>query len=583
MRKQLFLVVSLVVASSPARPDGPLTWVPVANPGNTADTAENCLDSPNDCGVVDHAYFISKYETTNAQYAEFLNAVDPGGSNTLALYETGMSTDMSNGGIGFFSSNASGSKYVVATGFENKPVTYISFSDALRFSNWLNNGQGSGDTETGAYTITPDGITNNTITRNIGANIFLPSENEWYKAAYFDGTSYFAYPAGTDTPTVFAVPGPTANTANCDGYLPVTAVGAYTGSPSPYGTFDQGGNVREWNEAPGLRGGERGNNCVVLGASFPRVGVPPFEGGAGFRVASLSNWVPVANPGNAADTAENCLGSPTDCGVVDHAYFIAQHETTNAQYSEFLNAKAASDPNSLYNASMDLDESNGGIRQEGDSGSYTYTVKAGFANKPVTYVTFYDALRFANWLHNGKGSGDTETGAYTITPEGITNNTIVRNPGAQVLLPSENEWYKAAYFNGTSYFDYPVGTDTQTVCAAPTATANRANCDSEVGAVTDAGGYTGSASPYGTFDQGGNVWEWNETTSGSARGIRGGSWLNVAGRLAASDPIYNGPSFESSDIGFRVASPVPEPGTGWLGMTAALSLAAWRKRSEKAL
>jgi len=110
------------------------------------------------------------------------------------------------------------------------------------------------------------------------------------------------------------------------------------------------------------------------------------------------------------------------------------------------------------------------------------------------------------------------------------------------------------------------------------------DCDSTVAAVTTVGAYTGSASPYGIFDQGGNVWEWNEEiVSGSGRGVRGGDWNNVASYLAASNPPYSGPTNESSNIGFRVASLVPEPGPGWLGMTPVLSLAAWRKRTAKAL
>jgi formylglycine-generating enzyme len=79
-----------------------------------------------------------------------------------------MGTDGSNGGISLVSGNASGSKYVVKAGFADELVNYVSFWDALRSANWLNNGQGSGDTETGAYTITATGIANNTITPAIG-------------------------------------------------------------------------------------------------------------------------------------------------------------------------------------------------------------------------------------------------------------------------------------------------------------------------------------------------------------------------------------------------------------------------------
>jgi formylglycine-generating enzyme len=227
-------------------------------------------------------------------------------------------------------------------------------------------------------------------------------------------------------------------------------------------------------------------------------------------------WTPIGNPGNACDPqpSQGCFGS------VSYAYGIGTYEVTNAQYAEFLNAKAASDPNGLYSDSMGSGIG-GGITRIRVSGSYTYTVIAGRENMPVNYVSFYDALRFANWMNNGQGSASTEMGAYTLLGgvEPANGNTVTRNPGANIVLASENEWYKAAYYDTSSsgYFDYPAGSNTPTICAAPTATPNTANCNSVVNApygdLTPVGSYPGSPSPYGTFDQGGNVWEWNETMS----------------------------------------------------------------------
>ena len=89
--------------------------------------------------------------------------------------------------------------------------------------------------------------------------------------------------------------------------------------------------------------------------------------------------------------------------------------------------------------------------------------------------------------------------------------------------------------------------------------------------MTDVGAYTGSASPYGTFDQDGNAWEWNEQIlfSGSYRGLRGGNFFYGASLTASSSPSYTG---------FRVATFLPEPGTSLLVMTGLLGLAARRKR-----
>src|SRR6185295_16877972 len=95
---------------------------------------------------------IGKYEVTNSQYVEFLNGVDPSGANTLALYNTSM-TSQGCGGINFDPAAPVGARYTVKPGRSNNPVVYISWYDAARFTNWLHNGQGNGNTESGAYTL----------------------------------------------------------------------------------------------------------------------------------------------------------------------------------------------------------------------------------------------------------------------------------------------------------------------------------------------------------------------------------------------------------------------------------------------
>ena len=276
---------------------------------------------------------------------------------------------------------------------------------------------------------------------------------------------------------------------------------------------------------------------------------------------------------------------------MDYVYKISKYEVTNAQYAEFLSAVAETDTNGLYSTSMGSDATFGGITRSGVSGSFTYDVKAGFEDKPVVYVSFWDALRFANWLHNGQPTGaqdatTTEDGAYTITVAGITANSITRNAGATIFLTSEDEWYKAAYYDAVSasYFDYPAGSDTQTGCVAPASdTGNSANCNNAVGALTDVGAYGLHGSPAGTFDQGGNVWEWNEAiiiipSFGSLRGVRGGGWNNDPSGLSAMLSADNGfPANEFQNSGFRVAS-LPEPDTGLLVVAGLLGVAARRRR-----
>ena len=276
----------------------------------------------------------------------------------------------------------------------------------------------------------------------------------------------------------------------------------------------------------------------------------------------LIDWVSVGDPVNSCDT------QPAGCfGTVAEYYRISKFEVTNDQYTAFLNAVAATDTNALFNTLMSnaTPPNSGGITRSGISGSYTYSTLVGREDLPVNRVSFYDSLRFANWLHNGQPTGaqdstTTEDGAYTMIVETYPGTVITRNAGAKVYLTSEDEWYKAAYYIGGSptagYWDYPAGSDTQTTCSVPGATANTANCSPAVADLTDAGSYTGSASPYGTFDQGGNVFEWNEAILlGSARGVLGGDFDNGPERLDASDRGGQGPGGEFFNVGFRLASP----------------------------
>jgi cysteine-rich repeat protein len=238
---------------------------------------------------------------------------------------------------------------------------------------------------------------------------------------------------------------------------------------------------------------------------------------------------------------------------VPYTHQISKYEVTNAQYAEFLNAVAWIDTNGLYITAMG--SGRGGITRDGSPGFYTYSARAGREQMPVNYVSFYDALRFANWLHNDQPTGlqhstTTEDGAYDMS----LGSGVVRKAGAKVFLTSENEWYKAAYFNGTSYFDYPAGSDTQITCAVTGPTPNTANCDLVVFELTDVGSYTGSPSPYGTFDQGGNVSEWNEAHGSSLSGYRGGTFLSYPTSLASSHRSVDSPVSQLSLLGFRVAS-----------------------------
>ena len=196
-----------------------IEFVAVGNPGNAPDTVV-MGDGTAGYGSVPYSYQIDKYDVTNSQYADFLNTKDPSGTNTLGLWNSLMA-DPRLGGINFSAGNAAARKYTPTAGRENRPVNYETWYDAIRFANWLNNGQGSGDTESGAYTLvgnTPIPTNGDSVTRNAGAKVFLPSESEWYKAAYYDPatSSYFQYGTSSNSTPIASGPTPTgiANHAN---------------------------------------------------------------------------------------------------------------------------------------------------------------------------------------------------------------------------------------------------------------------------------------------------------------------------------------------------------------------------------
>ncbi|MGA2031591.1 MAG: SUMF1/EgtB/PvdO family nonheme iron enzyme [Thermoguttaceae bacterium] len=305
------LAAALVVSAVTAQAETiTMAMVTVGDPGNAADTTGY--------GAVGYTFQMGKYDVTTSQYAAFLNAVaqtaDPCG-----LYNSCMTLDLPTVGIAQSGSPGSYSYSVTGTaaGKNNMPMFDVTWGDAARFSNWLQNGQpnapeGNGTTETGAYTLN-GAVTISAlmaITRNAGATYFIPSENEWYKSAYYKGGStnagYWTYPTQSNTAPINTLPD-TGNHANFYDYYDtgnggytdptnyLTPVGAFSASPGPYGTFDQGGDVYQWNETPVsglfrcLRGGSYYYNTSISLASSSRYLLDPVGQDmnyVGFRVAS---------------------------------------------------------------------------------------------------------------------------------------------------------------------------------------------------------------------------------------------------------------------------------------------------------
>ena len=303
--------------------------------------------------------------------------------------------------------------------------------------------------------------------------------------------------------------------------------------------------------------------------------------------------VTVGNQGNGPDTRYIAPGQ-VGYGGVSYEYKIGKYEVTTGQYCDFLNAVAGTDSYGLYNPYMDYSVYPGShgcnIRRNGGPGAYTYTIGDGtltdlslWGNRPVNYVSWGDCARFANWLHNGEPAGGedlgtTEDGSYLLN--GAVSNAdllaVTRKAGATWVIPSEDEWYKPAYHRNdgptSNYWSYPMRTSLAPNNGNPGGdTGNSANYhdgDYTIGSPywrSNVGYLSLSAGPYGTFDQGGNVAEWNEAViSGSyytGRGIRGGSFDWPRDEMYASSRYrYGPPTVEDENVGFRVAR-VPEPGT----------------------
>ena len=290
------------------------------------------------------------------------------------------------------------------------------------------------------------------------------------------------------------------------------------------------------------------------------------------------DMVTVGNAGNTNDTGL--------IGAVAYDYQIGKYDVTIGQYTAFLNAVAATDTYSLYNSSMGTDGNIKGISRTGGSDSYTYSV-LGSANRPITYVSWWDSARFSNWMANGQPTGaqtstTTENGAYNVN--GATSGDAVAknltNPNTSAaptfFIPNQNEWYKAAYYSPTlnsgsgGYYAYATQSNTAPGNVVGILV-NQANYNNGVYSVTqngsysgsqnyltDVGAFTNSGSSYGTFDQSGNVYQWNDLDGapGSSRGLRGGNWGDNAFNVSSSSSDSGAPSDEYFYIGFRLASPV---------------------------
>ncbi len=299
--------------------------------------------------------------------------------------------------------------------------------------------------------------------------------------------------------------------------------------------------------------------------------------------------VVIGNPGNAGNPASN----PTNLGSVSDIFRIAPTETSNSDYVAFLNAvdPGGTNPNGVYDTRMTSD-TNGGIAfNAGASAGAKYSVKTGsralnatYATMPVNYVSWFSAARFINWLENGQQSDPTsmEDGTYTLN--GATGGSVVaRNSGSTYFLPSVDEWYKAAFYNGSTYTDYQTNSNVAPNASLNIALANVGNFAGISGGPMDVGAYANAGSAYGLYEMMGNVTEITETSFGGQFRAMGGGFgaPNPASWNATANPILKNGNFSNVSYGFRVAA-VPEPSTFALAGIGIAGLAGveWNRRRK---
>jgi formylglycine-generating enzyme len=241
------------------------------------------------------------------------------------------------------------------------------------------------------------------------------------------------------------------------------------------------------------------------------------------------DFVTIGNAGNAADT-----GGTVGCGAVGYNYRIGKYEVTNAQWDSFTAAA--------------------GVPTGNPSSAYDQSAWFTGAQQPANGVSWYEAAQFCNYLT----SGNKSLGAYRLGTDGsiaVDRASAVSAYGTAYVIPTQDEWYKAAYFkpNGSGYSTYANGTDiapsTSNYCYGYPIHLSPWNIGS------------GTMEQNGTFDMMGNVWEWNETLFNSSdRGILGGSYWSVIDALPSSYWHNDPADSENNSVGFRIVE-IPEPAT----------------------
>jgi len=263
-------------------------------------------------------------------------------------------------------------------------------------------------------------------------------------------------------------------------------------------------------------------------------------------------FVTIGGAGNSNDGTGN-----QDYGGVSYEYNISATEVSIAEFQAYRTATSTT--------------GNEGYWNDG-----TRTVGTG---APAVYVSLYEAMKYCNYLTTGNinsGYYSTSDGGATYQANASAHDVYADANGITYFVPTEDEWYKAAYWTGTGYSDYANGDDVGT---DPTHGTSSGWNYYNGGYVNGSPNYTwatgfGGEEQNGTTDMMGNVWEWMEDSAGV---IRGGSCFIGEDYLRSSLRIGNIPSGESTDVGFRPVEVVPEPATVGMLAISGLLIATYRR------
>lgn len=291
--------------------------------------------------------------------------------------------------------------------------------------------------------------------------------------------------------------------------------------------------------------------ALILWSVFPHPAAAD-SFGSGSQTFEME-FVDVGQPGNPADD--------TGWGWVPESFRMGKFEVSE----------------SMISVANDL----GGLGLTGSSRG---------PNKPVTDLNWFECATFVNWLNTSTGNAPAYKfvgGVFEFWQPGepgYNPTNTSRNSLAKYFLPTDDEWYKAAFYDPASgkYFDYPTGSDTAPIPTAAGVVEGTAVYAQPFNGVPADIMTAGGLSPYGTMAQGGNVNEWDERVFFvSARGIRGGHWASLAPSLSFAVRFSDGPFGESPSVGFRVAS-VPEPSTAAMAVLAGVVFAAMAASRRRA-